>query len=566
MATADDAEHHGTDVDQTQGEVTCSRCQREVDETAFREGLCVCPDCGWHGPLTARDWVALLADPGSFKEIGRKIYPSDPLHFEDSKPYRQRLREAEARTGMADAALVGEAQLDGHPVVLVSVGFDFMGGTMGSVVGEKVVRAFQTATRRRIPVISILASGGARIQEGMLALMQMAKTAAAVSRHQAERLLYVSVLTHPSFGGPFASFASLGDVLIGEPGAEIGFAGSRVVAGTISESIPRDARQAERLLEHGMIDMVLPRTRLRHTLALLITRLTRDRQGEWTAEPPRASSQAGRPAAEVIELARLPERPRSRDYVERLFTWFLELHGDRCYGDDPAIIGGIADLHGHPVLLVAQQGGTLMPLPEGYRKALRLLRMAEKFGLPVVTLVDTPGAFPGLEAEYRGVALTIAENLATLAALEVPIVNVVIGEGGSGGALALGLADVILMQENAVYSVISPEGAAAILTRDASRSQELLPAMKLRAHDLRELGVIDDIVPEPPGGAHQDPDAAARLLLESLVFHVSRLSGTKPKKLVRKRLDRYRSIGKFERGITRNLRKIVGRLRGGEGR
>ena len=277
--------------------ITCPRCGHDWEEAAFREGLCVCASCGWHGPLTALDWITLLADTGTFKEIGRKIYPSDPLGFEDSKPYRQRLREAEERTGMHDAALAGEAHLDGHPVVLVSIGFDFMGGTMGSVVGEKVVRAFQTAMRRRLPVISILASGGARIQEGMLSLMQMAKTAAAVSRHKSEHLLYVSVLTHPSFGGPFASFASLGDVLIGEPGAEIGFAGSRVVAGTIAETIPSDARRAERLLEHGMIDMVVPRPRLRHTLALLVSKLTRDRPMEWSAEPPRASSQAERPPA-----------------------------------------------------------------------------------------------------------------------------------------------------------------------------------------------------------------------------------------------------------------------------
>ena len=541
--------------------VTCQKCQHDWEEDSFRRGLCVCAACGWHGPLTAKDWVHFIVDAGTFKEIGKKIYPSDPLKFKDSKPYRQRLREAEDRTGMYDAALSGEARLDGHPIVIISIGFDFMGGTMGSVVGEKVARAFQVATRRRLPVISILASGGARIQEGMLSLMQMAKTAAAVSRHQKAKLLYVSVLTNPSFGGPFASFASLGDVLIGEPGAEIGFAGSRVVAGTISEEIPRDARKAERLLKHGMIDMVIPRPKLRHSLALLISKLTRNRSREWPAELPKASSKVSRSPIEVIELARLPERPRSRDYVARLFTWFMELHGDRCYGDDEAIIGGLADLHGHPIMLVAQQGGMPMPLPEGYRKAKRLFRLAEKFELPVLTLVDTPGAFPGLEAEHRGIALTIAESLSTLASLESPVLNVVIGEGGSGGALALGLADVILMQQNSIYAVISPEGAAAILTRDASRGQDLLPAMKLRAQDLLELGVIDGIVPEPPGGAHRDPDAAARLLLESILFHFSRLTDVKTKKLLRKRLDRYRSIGRFERGITRNLRNLVGRIR-----
>ena len=203
-----------------------------------------------------------------------------------------------------------------------------------------------------------------------------------------------------------------------------------------------------------------------------------------------------------------------------------------------------------------------MPLPEGYRKAQRLLRLAEKFRLPVVTLVDTPGAFPGLEAEHRGIALTIGESLAALAALRVPVVNVVIGEGGSGGALALGLADVILMQENAIYSVIAPEGAAAILLRDATKTDELIAGLRLRAHDLLELGIIDDIVPEPPGGSHRDVDAAARLIMERTVYHLNRLSGTKPRRLVSDRAKRFRSIGRFERGIVKKARDLVSRIRG----
>ena len=479
--------------------VRCPRCGHQTDEATFQEDLRVCASCGRHAPLTANEWIAHLADADSFKEIGKRLFSADPLGFRDAKPYRQRLREAEERTGLHEAALAGEARLDGRPVVLISLEFDFMGGTMGSVVGEKVARAFQIATRKRLPVVSILASGGARIQEGMVALMQMAKTAGAVAQHHAERLLYVSVLTDPSFGGTFASFGSLGDVLIGEPGANIGFVGSRVVEGTISEAIPEDARRAEVLLEHGMIDMVVPRRSLRNLLAVLVSQLARDRSTEWPPVHVAPSPKPSRSAAEVLELARSPDRPRARDYTARIFASFVELHGDRCYGDDPAILAGLADLQGRPVVLIAQ-GGQVMPLPEGYRKAHRLLRLAEKFRLPVITLVDTPGAFPGLEAEHRGIALTIGENLSTLAMLQVPIVNIVIGEGGSGGALALGLADAILMQENAIYSVISPEGAAAILLRDPARSQELLPALKFRAHDLLELGVIDDIVPEPPGG------------------------------------------------------------------
>ena len=462
---------------------------------------------------------------------------------------------------MHEAAISGEARLDGRPLVLISLEFDFLGGTMGSVVGEKVARAFQVATRRKLPVVSILASGGARIQEGMLALMQMAKTATAVAAHKAAGLSYLSVLTNPSFGGTFASFGSLGDILIGEPGAQIGFVGARVVEGTIAERIPKEERSAETVLKHGMIDMITPRPALRNQLAVLISQLTANQHGTWPAVHLAPTPKSTRTASQIMELARSSERPRAKDYIPRIFSAFTELHGDRCYGDDSAIIGGIADLRGRPVMLIAQTG-QVMPMPEGYRKAHRLLRMAEKFDFPVVTLVDTPGAFPGLEAEHRGIALTIGENLGLLASLKVPIVNVVIGEGGSGGALALGLADVILMQENAIYSVIAPEGAAAILLRDATQTDKLVSGLKLRAHDLLEQGVIDAIVPEPPGGAQRDYDAAARLVMERLVHHLSQLSTVKPKRLVQNRANRFGSIGSFERGVVKIARSMVDHLRG----
>ena len=537
----------------------CRKCDRTVDEPTFAIELRVCGGCGHHSGLTALEWIDHLADPDTFREIGKRLFSTDPLHFSVTTPYRTRLREAERRTGMHEAALAGEARLEGRRVVLISLEFDFLGGTMGSVVGEKVARAFAVATRRRLPVVSILASGGARIQEGMLALMQMAKTATAVAAHQAAKLPYISVLTNPSFGGTFASFGSLGDILIGEPGAQIGFVGARVVEGTIAEKIPKAQRRAEALLEHGMIDMIVARPHLRNRLAVLVSQLTASSSDAWPTGTLAPTPKPTRTAVEVIELARAPTRPRAPAYVERVFRSFSQLHGDRCYGDDPAILGGVADLLGHPVVLIAQWG-QMMPMPEGFRKSLRLLRLAEKCALPVVTLVDTRGAFPGLEAEHRGIALTIGENLAALARLPVPIVNVVIGEGGSGGALALGLADVILMQEHAIYSVIAPEGAAAILLHDAARTKELLPALKLTAHDLLDLGIIDDIVPEPPGGAHRNPDAAARQVLERVVHHLAQLTSIKPKKLVQRRADRYRAIGQFERGIVHKAREIVDRI------
>jgi len=254
-----------------------------------------------------------------------------------------------------------------------------------------------------------------------------------------------------------------------------------------------------------------------------------------------------------VELARHPDRPYTLDYVARLLEDFVELHGDRLYGDDAAIVGGLARFDGQGVVVVGHQKGRDtrekiarnfgMPHPEGYRKALRLLRLAEKFGKPVLTLIDTPGAYPGIGAEERGQAEAIARNLVEMATLRTPIVTAVIGEGGSGGALAVGLADRVMMFENSVYSVISPEGCAAILWKDATQRERAAEALKITADDLLELGVIDEIIPEPPGGAHADPDAAAQALGDALRRHVRLLRKTKMEKLLKRREEKYLSMG-----------------------
>ncbi len=259
-----------------------------------------------------------------------------------------------------------------------------------------------------------------------------------------------------------------------------------------------------------------------------------------------------------VQVARHPKRPFTGDYIERVFTDFVELKGDRLYRDDPAIVGGWARLKGRPIMVIGHQKGRDtkenlrrnfgMPHPEGYRKAMRLMHMAERFGAPVVTLIDTPGAYPGLGAEERGQAEAIAHNLEEMAALKVPFIAVVIGEGGSGGALALGVADRLLMLENSIYSVISPEGCAAILWNDAGQKERAAEALKLTAQDLYDLGVIDQIIPEPPGGAHTDPDGAAASLGTALESHLAELAALQPDERVQQRADKYRKIGQFTEG------------------
>jgi acetyl-CoA carboxylase carboxyl transferase subunit alpha len=256
-----------------------------------------------------------------------------------------------------------------------------------------------------------------------------------------------------------------------------------------------------------------------------------------------------------VQVARHPRRPYTLDYISRIFTDFVELRGDRLFRDDPAIVGGWARLRSRPVVVIGQQKGRDtrenlrrnfgMPHPEGYRKALRLMHQAERFGAPVVTLIDTPGAYPGLGAEERGQAEAIARNLEEMGGLETPIVAAVIGEGGSGGALALGVADRLVMMENAVYSVISPEGCAAILWNDATQKERAARALRLTAADLVELEIADEIVPEPPGGAHADPDGAAEALADALDRQLAALVPLEPDELVRGRTAKYRRIGRM---------------------
>jgi acetyl-CoA carboxylase carboxyl transferase subunit alpha len=258
-------------------------------------------------------------------------------------------------------------------------------------------------------------------------------------------------------------------------------------------------------------------------------------------------------AWERVQLARHPQRPYTLDYVTLIFTDFVELHGDRQFGDDPAIVGGLANLGGRTVMVIGHQKGRDtrenvlrrfgMARPEGYRKALRLMRHAERFGMPLVTLIDIPGADPSLVAEERGQAFAIAENLLAMAQLRVPFVSAIIGEGGSGGALALGVADRVLMLENAVYSVASPEAAASILWKDGSRGGEAAEAMKITAPDLLRFGIVDAVVPEPAGGAHTDHAATANALQSALLHALAELDALSVPELLARRSDRYRRVG-----------------------
>jgi acetyl-CoA carboxylase carboxyl transferase beta subunit/acetyl-CoA carboxylase carboxyl transferase alpha subunit len=529
------------------GWISCPACGWLLYRKRLERDLHVCPECDEHLRLSARARIDLLVDGGSFTETVFPRRESDPLSFTDLRPYPDRLRDAAQRSDGSEAIVVGTARIGGAPVVLAVMDFGFLGGSMGVEVGRRVSGAAALALEQRLPLLTVCASGGARMQEGVFSLFQMARVSEAFGRLREAGLLSVCLLTDPTYGGVSASFATLGSVLIGERGAHVGFAGPRVVQETIHAELPSDFQTAEFLLAHGLVDRVENRAELRPLLVRLLAL-----HGQAGGRDPVTAARAeGRPTSAedspgpdqleesdpwiVVLRARVVERPTTLDYLHTAFDDFVELHGDRAFADDPAVVGGVASIGGHRVVVLGTEKGHSvrervahnfgMPHPEGYRKALRLLGHAEAHSLPVVTLVDTPGAHPGPEAEERGQSHAIAEIIMRSSRLRVPIVAVVTGEGGSGGALALCTSDRLLVLENAYLSVISPEGCAAILWRTATAAPVAARAMRLGAAHLYRAGIATSVVAEPPSGAHTDPAAAARLLRSALVGELDELSG-----------------------------------------
>jgi acetyl-CoA carboxylase carboxyl transferase alpha subunit/acetyl-CoA carboxylase carboxyl transferase beta subunit len=549
------------------GWVSCPACGWLLYRKRLDRNLSVCPECDHHHRLTARARIDLLVDTGSFVEKTFAPAPQDPLGFTDVRHYPDRLREAARRSGESEAVVVGTAGLGGTPVVVAVMDFGFLGGSMGIEVGRRVTEAAGLAMADRLPLVIVCASGGARMQEGVLSLFQMARASDAFGRLREAGLLSVCVLSDPTYGGVSASFATLGSVLVAERGAHIGFAGPRVVQETIRAELPPGFQTAEFLLEHGLVDRVESRAELRPLLIRLLGLHDRAADGTLPAadRPPLPTAAIADPW-DVVQKARVVERPTTLDYLARAFDDFVELHGDRAFADDPAIVGGVAALDGRRVVVIGHEKGHTvrervarnfgMPHPEGYRKALRLLQHAEDFGLPVVTLVDTPGAHPGPEAEERGQSHAIAEIIMRSSRLRVPVVAVVTGEGGSGGALALCTSDRLLVLQNAYLSVISPEGCAAILWRTAAEAPTAARAMRLGAAHLCEAGIATSMVAEPPGGAHTDPAAAAQLLREALRRELDELSRLDAVALLAARTQRWARIGADDGHPVRTLRPV----------
>ena len=527
--------------------------------------------------LSAHEWIALLFDEGSFDEAFTGVPTPDPLNFEDSQPYAARILEARKASGGDEAVLVGLATIGGQRVIAAVSDFRFIGGSMGYAVGERVVHAMDRAASAKVPFVALTCSGGARMQEGMVALLQMSKTVAAAARLHEAHIPMISVLAHPTTGGVYASYATQADVIVAERGAMIGFAGPRVRA-VHDEDEPREALFAEDLLEAGQVDAVVARESIRDTLITLVSLMRPTPAVDPDLLPPAVQPRNLPSGWAAVQAARHPDRPRALAYIRGLTADYFPFRGDREGADDPALVGGLARLGDTNVVVIGQErGDQSLSGPRhdgrvsaaGYRKARRLMRLAERLQLPLVTFIDTPGAHDGIADEAAGLAGAISECLATMSRLTTPCVSVVIGEGGSGGALALTVADRILMQQNAMFAITSPEGAAAILFRDRERAPEVADALGVSAADLLALGAIDTVVAEPAGGAHADPDGAIRLLRPALRRALTEAMRGRGPQRRSKREQRVRVIGvpnnHAAAALLRNIGDVLGDAAGALG-
>ena len=505
--------------------------------------------------LTAAERIEQLVDTDSFTPLGAGVTSTDVLWFTDSQPYASRLTKARAATGLDDAVVAGTARIGDRPLALAVMDFRFMGGSLGAAVGELVTLAAETALRQGMPLLVVTASGGARMQEGVVALMQMAKVSQALATLRDAGLLSVSLVTDPTYGGVAASFATNCDVIVAEHGARMGFAGQRVIEQTIREQLPPDFQTAEFLLAHGQVDAVCQRADLRAWLTkLLVATAPATVIDSPAGDDPvirDAISLGRRDPWRAVSAARDTARPTTLDYLAGAFTGFVELHGDRVFADCPSIVAGFATLNERPVAVIGHQKGHHtkelvrrnfgMPRPEGYRKALRVMRLAARLGIPVVTIVDTPGAYPGKDAEEHGQSIAIAENILGMFELRTPVVTVVTGEGGSGGALALAVADRVLMFERSTYSVISPEDCSTILWDDVAKASDAARALRITASELLDIGVVDGVLPEP--GNAVDPAAMVATLGAAVARSLDELCDIDLDALLPARRAKFRAFG-----------------------
>lgn len=538
----------------------CPNCKREYDSEELKENFYICTSCSTYLRMFAKDRIEMIVDKDSFIEWFDGL---ETINYLNDETYDETLNRAKDKTGLREAIVVGKAKVLGREIALGVCDSNFIMASMGHVVGEKIALLFEKATEEKLSVFIFCCSGGARMQEGIISLMQMEKTSAALKRHSDKGLFYCSILTDPTTGGVTASFATLADVILAEPNATIGFAGKRVIKQTIGEDLPQGFQTSEFLQEHGMIDYIIDRKDIRDMISYLVSiNIARrgyanfnNRKGikiPFIIDKLKGVFSKPKTAWEKVKDNRGTVRPSNLEYINEIFDDFVELKGDRLYKDDGAMLCGVATLDGQPVTIIANYRGKSveehikrnygMPLPEGYRKSLRLMKQAEKFNRPIICFVNTQGAYPGVGAEERGQGYAISQNLYELSTLKVPILSIVVGEGGSGGALATAVADEVWMFENATYSILSPEGYASILWKDSSRAEEAAEKMHIEAKDLKELGIIDRIIPEFGGANKETLKSISQYTKQEIISFLDRMKVVSTEQMIENRYNRFRKF------------------------
>jgi acetyl-CoA carboxylase carboxyl transferase subunit beta len=471
----------------------------------------------------ARHLLAALLEPGSFRswDVPPTEVTADPAYAAD-------LAAARARTGLAESVVTGEGRIGRHRVAVAASEFGFLGGSIGAAAGERLTRAVERATAEQLPLIALPASGGTRMQEGTLAFLQMVKITAAVTAHQAAGLPYLVYLRHPATGGVLASWASLGHLILAEPGALIGFLGPRVYEALAGEPFPAGVQTAENLAAHGLIDQVLAPGELGELVRRVLDALT---PAPIPVPPaPAAAKGAGpetRDAWTAVLRTRQPDYPGARDLITAAATEVVPVRTG-------SVILALARIGGFPVVLVAQDRDAPAPGPDALRVARRGLRLAAGLGLPLVTVIDTPGGELSVPAEEGGLAEQIAHCLAELLVLPVPTVSVLLGQGTGGAALALLPADRTVAAADAWLAPLAPEGASAIVFRDPGHAADLARRQNIRAADLAVAGVVDEVITGTGQLARDLGQAVHRALAE--------LSGQDPEQRLAARTDRYRRL------------------------
>ena len=443
----------------------CSMCKKAIVAEDVRKNFYVCPSCNGYFRVRAQERIARIADEGSFLEWDQDLVGKNPMEFEG---YEEKIAAARLKTRLKEAVVTGQCTIGGEPCVLCVMDGRFMMASMGEAVGEKITRAAEEATKKKLPIIIFTCSGGVT-----------------------------------------ASFAIEADIILAEPKALIGFAGPRVIEQTTGQRLPAGFQRAEFLLEHGFVDRIVERHEQKKVLTDLLHLHSVSAELKISSFAEKNEIENVKAAEENIQkkysawdrvcFSRDKKRPIGYDYINALIDQFYEFHGDRIMTDDKAVTAGIGFFDGKPVTVIAQEKNENFGMcsPQGYRKALRLMRQAEKFHRPILCFVDTPGAACGIEAEEHGQGEAIARNLFEMSSLKTPILSILIGEGGSGGALALAVADEVWMMENAVYSILSPEGFSSILWKDSKRAKEAADSMKLTAADLKKAGIVERVFEEP---------------------------------------------------------------------